>query len=885
MAIDFSKIETKWQAAWLDAKLGSAEIDKKKPKFFIIFAYPGVSGYMHIGHMKGFTFTDIIARYKRMAGFNVLFPVGVHASGNIAIAFASRVQKKDSEWLAYLRRNGATEDDIKHMTNPLKVVDYFSKNYVETWKKFGFISDWDRFTCTTNSDYNKFIQWQFLKLHKAGLLAQGPYFATFCPAHGPVAVDPSETDISKGGNAEKLEYVLLKFKFGTEFLVAATLRPETVFGQTNLWANPDIDYERALVGDEVWIGSHEFFERLKEQKAKITIMGKAPARTLIGKKATAPGVDKPIMILPASFVSPVVGSGIVTSVPSDAPYDYIALEELKKDSETLKKFGLDTETIKEIKPISIIQSKGYGDFPAIEICQKLAIKRQNDPALEQATAELYKAGFHTGIMKKNAGRYADLSVAEAKEKISSDLKKQNLVDIFYDLSEEVLCRCGLRVIVKRISDQWFIKYSDAGLKSKSKQHIKEMKIWPADFARNLPGIIDWFQDRACARLGNWLGTNLPQDERWTIEPIADSTLYPAYYIVSKYANAKKLNLNDLTEQFFDYVFLGKGRPKKPIWKEIREEFLYWYPLNLNVGGKEHQTVHFPVFIMNHVGLLKKKDWPLGIFAYSWITGKGGGKVSKSKGGAQPIPGAIERFTVDGMRLYYAHGTPAFEDTEWDEDIVANYRKQVERIIGLVEESVKGKDKQTKTLDLWLTSRVNTVIKKATESFEQLDLRKTVDIVLFDFIRDLQWYQRRGGTNKTLLKKTLGSWLKLLTPFTPHIAEELWHKLGNTGLISKAAWPSFTESKIKPLLETAEQAIEKTISDVRNIVKIVGKPAKRIYLYVIPKELEFYKESEKFLSSELNAKVKVWSVADKRKKDPQNKASKAKPGKPGVYIET
>ncbi len=883
MAIDFPKIEAKWQAAWQTAKIGEPKVDRKKPKFFIIFAYPGVSGYLHIGHMKGYTYTDIISRYKRMAGFNVLFPVGMHASGNQAIAFASKVQKKDSEWLAYLRRNGATEDEIKHMTNPLKVVEYFNNVYVDMWKKVGYIADWNRFTCTTFPDYNKFIQWQFLKLHKAGLLAQGPYYSTFCPAHGPVAVDPSETDISKGGTAEKLEYTLLKFKFGTEFLVAATLRPETVYGQTNIWINPDIDYERAIVGNEVWIGSHEFFEKLREQRNKVTIMGKAPARTLLGKKVIAPGVDRQIIILPASFVSAVVGTGIVTSVPSDAPYDYIALEELKKDKETLKKFGLDADVIRELKPISIIQSKGYGDFPAVEICEKLSIKHQNDPALEQATMELYKAGFHTGIMKKNAGRYAGLSVAAAKEKISADLKKQSLADIFHDLSEDVLCRCGLRIIIKKISDQWFIKYSDRDLKEKTKQHVKDMKIWPAEFAKNLPGIIDWFQDRACARLGNWLGTSLPQDERWIIEPIADSTLYPAYYIVSKYVNNGELKYEELTERFFDYVFLKRGKPRRKLWKTIQDDFNYWYPLDINLGGKEHQTVHFPVFLMNHVGLLDKKNWPKGIFVNWWIIGKGG-KIAKSKGGAQPIPGALERFTVDGLRLYYAHGTSAFEDTEWDEDIVANYKKQVEKIIATVEDLTKGKDKENKTLDSWLQSRLNTTIKNATASMEQLDLRKTVDISLFDFIRDLQWYRRRGGANQKLLKKAMGDWLKLLTPFTPHIAEELWCKIGNKGLISKASWPTFSEKKIRTQLETAEKTIEQTFSDVRNILKIVGKPAKNIYLYVIPKELDFYKESEKFLSKELDAKVKVFSVADPKKKDPQNKSQKAKPGKPGIYVE-
>ena len=104
-----------------------------------------------------------------------------------------------------------------------------------------------------------------------------------------------------------------------------------------------------------------------------------------------------------------------------------------------------------------------------------------------------------------------------------------------------------------------------------------------------------------------MGSSFPFDEQWTVEPISDSTLYPAYYIVSSFVNNGTINLHDLTEEFFDYVFLGQGEGKKK-WEPIRKEFEYFYPLDLNLGGKEHQTVHFPVFIMNHVGILPQDKW-------------------------------------------------------------------------------------------------------------------------------------------------------------------------------------------------------------------------------------------------------------------------------------
>jgi len=284
-------IEKKWQKEWAKAKLGEVEPNKKK-KFFMIFAYPGISGFLHVGHMRGFSYTDAICRYKRMKGYNVLFPVGTHASGNQAIAFANKVKNKDKTWIKYLKDNGCPAGTIAKLTKPEKVIDYFNKTYVdEYWKKFGFIFDDRRFTSTTYEDYNKFIQWQFKKLYDLNLLTQKPYFATACIEHGPVAVDPSETDISKGGNAEKLEYTLLKFKIGDAYLIAATLRPETVYGQTNLWVNPNVNYVYAEVNGETWILSNYAANKLGYQKDNVKVLRKTiSGKDLIGKYAKAPEI-------------------------------------------------------------------------------------------------------------------------------------------------------------------------------------------------------------------------------------------------------------------------------------------------------------------------------------------------------------------------------------------------------------------------------------------------------------------------------------------------------------------------------------------------------------------------------------------------------------------
>lgn len=827
--IDFNSIEKKWVERWDNAKLGEAVRDSKKPKFFIIFAYPGISGYLHIGHMRGYSYTDAIARYKRMRGFNVLFPVGTHASGNQAIALAKKLEKKDKDWVEYLLDNNCPKEKLKELVEPENIVEYFNDVYVNQWKSLGFLADWNRFTCTIYQDYNKFIQWQFEKLKQNNLLIQKPYYGTFCPECGPVAVDPSETDISKGGNAEKLEFILLKFKFEDSFILAATLRPETVFGQTNLWVNPKAKYVKIKVNDELWIISRESMNKLKFQKENTEFIEDIYPETLIGKYAVAPGINREIIILPSTFADPGIGTGIVTSVPSDAPYDWIALHDLQENKEECEKYALSFEEIKKIKPISIIDSKGYGELPAIEICSKLGIKSQKDTALlEEATQEVYKIGFHTGIMKEIAGKYSSMPVERAKELVKQDLIAANLADVLYDLSEEVICRCNTRVIIKKIDDQWFIKYSDNELKEKSKEHAALMNIYPGDYKKNLPAVLDWFQDRACARLGNWFGTKLPFDNRWTIEPISDSTLYPAYYIVSKYVNEDLIKPEQLTEEFFDYVFLGLGSSEsiakkleinEAILTEIRDDFEYWYPLDLNLGGKEHQTVHFPVFLMNHVAVLDKKYWPSGIFVNYWVTGKGS-KISKSKGGAEPVPNAIEKYGVDGMRLYYAHIGSAHSDVIWDEDVLANYKASIERIYNIVSEALEITANKKSAIDSWLISELNKSIKTAAQALDALDIRTASTLIYYKMYDNLKWYIRRHGEDEKTIRFYLDQWSKLLAPVTPFIAEEIWEKVGDNSLVSCSSWPAFEQAKIKPEYGYQENLIQQIMEDIRAIKELV-----------------------------------------------------------------
>jgi len=851
--IDFQKIEEKWQERWSSSRIFEVEPDEKE-KFFIIFAYPGVSGYLHVGHMRGFSYADAISRYKKMRGFNVLFPVGTHATGNVAIGFAKKVEKNDPKWTDYLKRNGCPEGKIRGLVKPEKVVEFFNNVYInDYWKRFGFSSDYRRFTTTINPDYNKFIEWQFLKLKEKGLLVQMPYFAPACVEHGPVAIDPSETDISKGGHAEKLEYTLLKFRFGEYFILAATLRPETVYGQTNLWVDPDVEYVKVIVNNEKWIVSRECAEKLPYQGYETKTEGRIRGKELIGKTVTAPQIHKEIPILQCRFCDADIGSGIVTSVPSDAPFDWIALSDLKKAG---------NESAKNIEPIAIIKSTGYGEHPAIEICEKMGIQNQEDKEkLEEATKSIYKSGFHTGVMRDNCGIYSGMKVAEAEEKIRNEMIKNGEAAVFYDLSEEVICRCGQKVIIKEIPDQWFIRYSDEELTRKSQDWAKKMDIRPDDYKQNIGDVLAWFKERACVRLGNWLGTRLPFDSKWIIEPISDSTLYPMFYIISKYSNAGEIKPDEMDESFFDYIALGKGEPKKEIYKRIKEDLEYWYPLDMNLGGKEHKTVHFPPFIMNHVGLLPEKFWPKGIFVNWWVVGEGG-KISKSKGGAEPIPDAAKVYTVDGMRLYYCHIGSPHSDIIWSPDTVLKYRKHVISFYYLMFKAI---DDKSKGEDEWLLSRINKRVKEATEHADNYDIRKAIDTALFGSMEDMRWHFNRSEKG---CKKSVELILKMLCPVMPHTCEELWERLGKKEFLSTSEWPSFDGKLTKDNLEIGEDLVRKIVEDIEHIIDIVGKKPEKIKI-IVPAEWKyiFFDNKDRNISEmpdELKKYGKIISKFDRKK---------------------
>jgi len=417
-----------------------------------------------------------------------------------------------------------------------------------------------------------------------------------------------------------------------------------------------------------------------------------------------------------------------------------------------------------------------------------------------------------------------------------------------------------------------------------------MAIYPEEYKQELPGILDWFDDRACIRKGSWLGTEFPYKNGWIIEPISDSTLYPAYYLISHYVNNGTLTPEDMTEEFFDYVFLGKGEQK----------------------GKE--------------------------------------KISKSKGGAEHVAEAAKIYGIDAMRLYYAHVGSPFVDIEWDADAVYKYKNKILNLYSFIS-SLRTLDKPPHPhLDTWIQTMMQRRIHTIRTNFDIYNLRVAANEIFFEMQKDIQWYIKRGGGNKQIIEQIVTTLIQLMTPFTPHLSEELWH-MNHSSFVSTERYPTFNQSTCSDASEVNEYLIQQLLNDTQEILKVTGISPKKICFYTSPQwkqdlykkaitleeqqelnigilmkdamtnpnlrthskeiskiagklarevkklnasdrkrylteinEQEFLTHEKSFLEQTFSCTVEIYSSDDEKRYDPAGKARFADPLRPAIYVE-
>lgn len=846
-----TELEKKWQKKWQEAKLFESNPDNRE-KMYVTVAFPYPSGAMHVGHGRTYTVPDVYARFKRMQGFNVLFPMAWHVTGAPVVGIAKRIERHD-KWTMDIYKNvhQVPEDELEKFVDPEYIVKYFSSEYHNDMVDMGYTIDWRREFRTIDPHYKQFVRWQIRQLKDKNLIRKGSHPVKYCPDD---ANPVGDHDLLEGEGVGINELTLIKFPYEDSYLVAATFRPETLYGATNFWLNPDEEYVKVEYEGEKWIISKLAYGNIIHQKESMKIIEEVDAKDFIGKTVQNPITNDPLPIFPASFVDADYATGVVFSVPAHAPADYIALEDIKKNTQAIEKYNLQ-EQIDNIKITSLVNLKGYSKFPAKDFLDAYNVTSQDDENLKEATNEIYKKEHAKGIMNENTGEFEGRRVADVRDEVIEKLLNENIADKLYEFAEKpVICRCGAKCVVKELHDQWFVKYSDKEWTQKAYDCLEQLDVVPNEIRSNFEYYLDWLEDWACSRrLG--LGTHMPWDEKWLIEPLTDSTIYMAYYTIAKYM--KDINAEDLNDAFFNKVFLDKdgandgsvNKIPEDITEKIQKEFQYWYPLNWRLSAKDLVGNHLSFHMFHHAAIFPQKYWPKGItvFGMGLLEGQ---KMSSSKGNVILLSEAIDKYGADTVRLFLMSSAEPWQDFDWREKEVNGIQRRLEAIIefpqkveSLIGEPLKLSIENNapiveKPINKWIISQINRKISTATDALEKFQTRKALQSSLFLFRKDVDYYLNRitiiGEEEKETLIYLVNTWIRLLSPFIPYATEEIWDTYNDDDVfISTLDWPVTCEDLIDEKIEKSEEIVQDLAKDIKEIIKITKSNPEVVHLYTAP----------------------------------------------------
>ncbi|WP_435334616.1 leucine--tRNA ligase [Haloarchaeobius sp. TZWWS8] len=857
MEYDPQSLESEWRDRWRAEGRYEAEPDPDgdEESTFVTVPYPYPSGGMHIGHARTYTVPDVYARYRRQQGDNVLFPIAWHVTGTPIIGAVERLKKREPKQLDVLTNTyNVSEDTLSELETPMGFARHFiEEHYKKGMRQLGLSVDWRREFTTNDERYSKFITWQYETLRERGLLEKGLHPVKYCTEERqPVTTH----DLLEGEEAEFQEYTLVKF--GAEIddaavsVPMATLRPETVRGVTNAFVDPEADYVVAEVDDELWFVSARAAEKLRLQGHEVELRYEYEGADLVGTRVENPVTGDEVLVLPAGFVDADNATGVVMSVPAHSPDDYLALQEAKAAAEAgeMTEYGIDPDEVEAIEPVPILEIEGYGDIPAKHAVEEAGITSSQDPDLHDVTNDLYNAEFNSGTLLDAYGEFAGGVVRDVRDEFKAEYVESGAFATMQEFSEEVVCRCGGSVEVAK-QDTWFLRYDDAEWKQKAHDAIAQLDAIPENTREQYDHTVDWLNEWPCIR-NYGLGTRLPWDTDFVIEPLSDSTIYMAYYTIAH--RLEDVDPEEMDREFFDTLFYGSEaqrasedssgdgtEPREAVDEpnetalELREEWDYWYPVDYRCSGNDLVNNHLTFYLFHHAELFDQPQWPEGIT----VMGMGlleGQKMSSSKGHVV-LPGeAIERYGADTVRFFLMNSAEPWQDYDWRADQVSSTRDQLDRFWRRAEaviERTEG-ERDLEREDRWLLSKLQDTVETVTEAMERFETRTASQAAFYDFEEDLRWYRRRTDTDRKgarwTLRTVLETRLRLLAPFVPFLANELHERL--TGAPAEdAPWPEVDESLRSARAEAEETLVKGLTADIRDIVDVTDTDPETVRVYV------------------------------------------------------
>jgi leucyl-tRNA synthetase len=751
-------IEAKWQSYWDEHDTYRVVEDPHKPKFYLLEMFPYPSGRIHMGHVRNYCIGDIIARYKRMRGYNVLHPMGWDAFGLPA-------------------ENAAREHGLHPAMWTMQNIAYMRKQL----KRMGYSYDWQRELSTCEPQYYRWEQLIFIKMYERGLVYKKKSPVNWCPSCQTVlANEQVEADCCWRCDTRVIQKNLEQWFFkitayaeellkgcdklvgwpdrvitmqknwigkscgvNIDFRLAGadlsirvfTTRPDTIYGTTFVILAPEHPLVTKLIEkapDKSKI--EEFIERTTREDRQVrTAADREKEGCFTGCYALNPVTDEKIPIWIANFVLPEYGTGAIMSVPAHDQRDY----------EFAKKY----------------------DLP-----QRLVI---SPPDQSLDVVSMTQAYEDEGLLV-NSGPFDGLQCLAAQEKMADYLEKRGLGqrDIQYRLRDWGISRqrfWGAPIPI--------IYCPNCGCLPEAEENLPVILplniIFPKDGRSPLPGLAE-FVDTKCHKCGR-----PAKRETDTLDTFVESSWYFERYASPNYEQGP-----------FD-----KAAVK------------YWLPVDQYIGGIEHAVLHllyarFYTKVLRDLGFVETDEPFLNLLTQGMVI-KDGAKMSKSKKNVVDPEDLINRYGADTARLFSLFAAPPERDLEWsDEGVDGSYRfiGRVWRLVQKYAPLLKTTCEQDILLapnpqDISLRRKLHQTIKKVTEDIEDRFHFNTAISAIMELVNTLYQYNPRQSSS-AVLDESLKGLLLLLAPFVPHLAEELWRVMGHKFSITNEPWPTYNPALIK-----------------------------------------------------------------------------------------
>lgn len=772
MKYDFKTIEEKWQKKWEADHAFKTTEDTSKPKYYALEMFPYPSGNLHMGHVRNYSIGDVVARYKKMQGFNVLHPMGWDSFGLPAENAAIKHGTPPAEW---------TWKNIDNMRTQLK--------------RLGFAIDWDREVATAKEEYYKFTQWMFLQLFKNGLAYKKKSFVNWCPSCQTVLANEqvvngkcerckSEVgkrdleqwffsitkyadrllkDIDKlGGWPDKVksmqtnwigksEGAELKFRLdgSDEELTVFTTRPDTVYGVSYMVIAPEHPIVESLIsGRPEEAACREFIKKvhgMSEIMRSSTDTEKEGVFT--GRYVINPLNGKKVPLYLANYVFLDYGTGIVMGVPA---HD-------QRDFDFAKKYNLPIEIV--------VQPEGQN--------------MKGEDLTEAFAAE--------GIME-NSGEFDGMNNREALKKIIDYVEEKGI---------------GERKVNFRLRD-WL---------------ISRQRYWGAP----IPVVY-------CEKCGtvpipeSELPVRLPENVKFTGQgksPLSECEEFMNTTCPKCGGRARRESDTMDTFVCSSWYYLRYCDPHNDKMPFSKDKVDYWMNVDQYIGGVEHAILHllyarFFTKVLYDLGYVSCEE-PFENLLTQGMVLKDGSKMSKSVGNVVSPDEIVAKYGADTARLFILFAAPPERDLDWNDTAVEGAYKFLNRVWRAVDE-LKPFMSDEKVVSASLNAEekklrfaVNASIKKVTEDFERFSFNTAISSIM-EMVNELYRYKDATAPesySKPLIGEALRSLIVLLSPIVPHITQEMWESIGNDTALFDTPWPSFDESAL-------------VVSEVEIVVQINGK---------------------------------------------------------------